>query len=317
MRRLPGGLRRAIADFSFVYSALYPDFVYPPATGPYASFAEELERIRTMEPVLAAFEFTRPLYDHEGVRDPKKLETDAMRARVLERAAHEGGSPELARLAFEDPAALSRRFADVLEWYWTEAFSAEWKRLEPRLAASVEEAGLVIASEDLYAFLGQLSPRLRVDAQVEEFGLDLPHHHRVAITDGAPLSLVPSEYVWPHVAVNCDPPWPLALVYPAPFMVRAARPDLPPDELLRLLKAVGDGTRLRALRLVAEQPRTTQELAPLVGITEAGLSKHLRMLADAGAVEARREGYYVLYSLVPERLETLSSALLSFLRRRP
>lgn len=99
-------------------------------------------------------------------------------------------------------------------------------------------------------------------------------------------------------------------------MVRAARPELPPDELLRLLKSVGDGTRLRALRLIAEQPRTTQELAPLVGISEAGLSKHLRALADAGAIEARREGYYVLYSFVPERLEALSGALLSFLGRR-
>jgi hypothetical protein len=68
---------------------------------------------------------------------------------------------------------------------------------------------------------------------------------------------VPTVYAWPHVAVNCDPPWPLALVYPAPFMVRAARPELSPDELLRLLMAVGDGTRLRALQLVAERPRTT------------------------------------------------------------
>lgn len=316
MRRLPAGLRRAIVDFSFVYSGLYPDFVYPPATGGYASFADELERVRNMEPVLAAFEFTRPLYDHEGVRDPKKLETEVMRMRVVERAAQEGGSPELARLAFEDPGALSTRFADLLEWYWADAFAAEWKRLEPRLAASVEEAGRVIATNGLYAFLGSLSPRLRVDAAKEEFGLDLPHHHRVTVTEQTPLSVVPSAYVWPHVAVNCDPPWPLALVYPAPFMVRAARPELPPDELLRLLKSVGDGTRLRALRLIAEQPRTTQELAPLVGISEAGLSKHLRALAAAGTIEARREGYYVLYSFVPERLEALSGALLSFLGRR-
>jgi DNA-binding transcriptional ArsR family regulator len=265
-----------------------------------------------MEPVLAAFEFTRPLYDHEGARDPKKLETDGMRIRVVERAAREGGSPELARLAFEDPEALSTRFAELLEWYWAEAFAAEWKRLEPRLAASVAEAGRVIATNGLYAFLGSLSPRLRVDAGKKEFGLDLPHHHRVNVTQETPLSVVPSAYVWPHLAVNCDPPWPLALVYPAPFMVRAARPELPPDELLRVLKAVGDGTRLRALRLIAEQPRTTQGLAPLVGISEAGLSKHLRALANAGAIEARREGYYVLYSLVPERLEALSGALLSF-----
>jgi DNA-binding transcriptional ArsR family regulator len=156
---------------------------------------------------------------------------------------------------------------------------------------------------------------VRVDPRREELGLDFPHHHRVAVTADAPLSLVPSVYVWPHVAVNCDPPWPLALVYPAPFMVRQARPELPPDELLRLLRAVGDGTRLRALTLIAERPRTTQELAPLVGISEAGLSKHLRALADAGVVLTRREGYYVLYSFVPERLEPLSAALLSFLGR--
>jgi hypothetical protein len=40
-------------------------------------------------------------------------------------------------------------------------------------------------------------------------------------------------------------------------MIRAAQPEPPPDELLRLLMAVGDRTRLRALQLVAEQPRTT------------------------------------------------------------
>lgn len=103
----------------------------------------------------------------------------------------------------------------MLETYWDEAFEAEWKRLEPRLAASVEEAGRVIAGDGLYAVLGGLSPRLRVDGNKEEFGLDLPHHHRVSVTEEAPLALVPSAYVWPHLAVNCDQPWPLALVYPA------------------------------------------------------------------------------------------------------
>lgn len=71
--------------------------------------------------------------------------------------------------------------------------------------------------------------------------------------------------------------------------------------------------RLRALRLIAERPRSTQELAPLVGISEAGLSKQLRALADAGLVSSRRDGYYVLYSLVPERIAPLSDALLRYL----
>jgi DNA-binding transcriptional ArsR family regulator len=54
-------------------------------------------------------------------------------------------------------------------------------------------------------------------------------------------------------------------------------------------------------------------LAPLVGISEAGLSKHLRQLTEAGLLESRREGYYVLYSLVPERIEPLSESLRRFL----
>jgi DNA-binding transcriptional ArsR family regulator len=66
--------------------------------------------------------------------------------------------------------------------------------------------------------------------------------------------LAPSVFVWPHVNANCDEPHPLAIVYPAPFVARAALPRLPDRELLALLKALGDDTRLRALRLIAERP---------------------------------------------------------------
>ena len=60
-----------------------------------------------------------------------------------------------------------------------------------------------------------------------------------------------------------------------------------------------DPTRLQILRLVAEQPRSTEELAPLVGLSESGLSKHLSALTDAGLLSTRRQGWYVLYRLEP------------------
>jgi DNA-binding transcriptional ArsR family regulator len=104
------------------------------------------------------------------------------------------------------------------------------------------------------------------------------------------------------------------LIYPAPFVARDAQTALPSEELVRLLRALADQTRLRALKLIAERPRSTQELAPLVGISEAGLSKHLRQLADAGLVRSRREGYFVLYSIVPERIDPLTESLQRFLR---
>lgn len=55
----------------------------------------------------------------------------------------------------------------------------------------------------------------------------------------------------------------------------------------------------------------------MIGISEAGLSKHLRLLARAGLVRARREGYYVLYSVDFDRVSTLSEVVLLFLAEAP
>jgi DNA-binding transcriptional ArsR family regulator len=193
-----------------------------------------------------------------------------------------------------------------LEEYWDRAFAAEWQRLVPSLAESVSAAGREIAADGELAFLLRLAPQLRVEPAERAFGLDVPHEHRVTLTADNPLLLVPSVYVWPHVLVNCDAPWPLALVYRAPHLAESLRQPTAP-ELVRTLRALADSTRLRILQQIALRPRSTQELAPLVGLSEAGTSKHLRLLAAAGVVETRREGYYVVYSLVDEPLQTIGT----------
>jgi DNA-binding transcriptional ArsR family regulator len=300
-RRLPASLRREVDRFRFAFAGDVPDIVLPAG---FDDFETELARLRALDPRVVVLELLRPGWDHGGDRDPARLERDDLRAHARS-----------LRLAIDDPERLRDRFVALLAAYWEAGFEREWERLEPLLAEAVTDAGREIAARGLYPMLAQTSTRLRVDETREEFGIDLPHHHRVEVTEASPLLLIPSAFVWPHVRVNCDEPYPPSVVYPAPFVRREARPRLPDAELLRLLRALGDDTRLRALRLIAEAPRSTQELAPLVGITEAGLSKHLRVLAEAGIVESRRDGYYVLYSLVPERLQPLSSSVLAFLGR--
>jgi DNA-binding transcriptional ArsR family regulator len=201
----------------------------------------------------------------------------------------------------------------MLERYWREAFEEEWARIEPELAAGVSEAGHQIEQRGLYGMLRGLWPEVRSDRQAERFWLERPHDHEVSIGPGDTLLLAPSAYVWPHVRVNCDGPWPLGLVFPVSSIAREARPRIPPARLVGMLRALADDTRLRALRLIAERPRSTQELAPLVGVSEAALSKHLRVLADAGLLERRREGYYVLYRLLPGQVAGLAPGLESFL----
>lgn len=314
MRTLSPPLRKELSAFNFAFRGFVPDFGYTQASDGFASFEDELARTLASTPSAVAFAFLRPIYDHGGRRRKELLSDDGVRRQALRRARELGGDPRVAALLFDDPKELARRFELAVRGYWEEAFAAEWGRLEPLLADAVAEAGRRLAGGDVYALLSELPPRVRVDRPSEEVRIDLPHEHTVEVSDARRLTLVPSAYAWPHVHVNCDEPWPLSLIYPAPFVVQEAAPRIADAELLRLLRALGEDTRLRALRLIAQRPRSTQELAPLLGMSEAGLSKHLRRLADAGVVQARRDGYYVLYELADSRLRALSGDLDRFLR---
>ncbi len=314
MRALDPALRREIDAFGFLYRRHIPDFLVPSATGSATSFEDELAAIGRLGPELLLEELGRPLYDHGGRHGEGVYADPAVRRAMLEQAAADGeASRALAELLLDDPVELARRWSDVLAAYWDAVFADEWEQVEPLLAGAVAEAGRTLATSGIWAVLGRLPARCRVDAGRRQLVIDLPHEHDVEISEANPLVLSPSAFVWPHLRVNCDPPWPTALVYAAPSLAREAAPRVPPAELLRILRALGDDTRLRILKLVAERPRTTQELGPLVGLSTAGLSKSLRRLAEAGLVVPRRDGYYVVYSIDPERVAAVAPALTAFL----
>jgi DNA-binding transcriptional ArsR family regulator len=127
---------------------------------------------------------------------------------------------------------------------------------------------------------------------------------------------VPSHFVWPELTAVAqqdrrdgqERPTVL-LVYALAEMQREGRAPVPPEYLLKLLRSAGDPTRLQVLQLLARHPRSTRELAGLIGLTEAAISKHLKLLQDAGWVTPERRSYYVYYRLVRASLADLSQAL--------
>ena len=73
-------------------------------------------------------------------------------------------------------------------------------------------------------------------------------------------------------------------------------------EIALRLKALADPVRVRLMSLIltgSEQGCCTCDLAPLVGVTEATVSHHLKKLSEAGLVTGTREGMNVFYR--PER----------------
>jgi len=65
-------------------------------------------------------------------------------------------------------------------------------------------------------------------------------------------------------------------------------------------QTLADPTRRRIVEAMREGERQVGDIVALAGIHQSGVSRHLRILHDAGFVSVRPEGQRRLYSLRPE-----------------
>jgi ubiquinone/menaquinone biosynthesis C-methylase UbiE len=97
-------------------------------------------------------------------------------------------------------------------------------------------------------------------------------------------------------------------------MTKAAMAEL--AKLLEGLRAAAESTRLRLVALLAEGEMTVGEIAEALGQSQPRVSRHLRLLAEAGLIERLPEGAWVFYRLANGGDGgRLVGALLSFLPR--
>jgi len=78
------------------------------------------------------------------------------------------------------------------------------------------------------------------------------------------------------------------------------------------LRALGEDTRVRIMGLLLEAPLGVCEIARRIGTTHYNVSKHLRVLRDAGLLDVEKHGRERLYG-VPERIRRGRGARLKVL----
>jgi ArsR family transcriptional regulator len=69
------------------------------------------------------------------------------------------------------------------------------------------------------------------------------------------------------------------------------------EQLLSALKAAAEPTRLRLLVLCAHMDLTVSQLTQVLGQSQPRVSRHLKLLLDAGLLERQREGSWAFYRL--------------------
>lgn len=93
----------------------------------------------------------------------------------------------------------------------------------------------------------------------------------------------------------------------------AADKIAPPAATVRLYRALGDGSRLRILRILAERDRYLTEIANELELSKPTIKHHLALLRAAGLITLTEQGNLTYYSLRRDRAEEAGVELRAYL----
>ncbi|MCC5954226.1 MAG: helix-turn-helix transcriptional regulator [Acidimicrobiia bacterium] len=95
-----------------------------------------------------------------------------------------------------------------------------------------------------------------------------------------------------------------------PSLVEAPLDDAEADELATIFAALADPVRCKLVSLIAAAGEACAcDLVDPVRKSQPTVSHHTKVLAEAGLIRGERRGRWVWWSVVPERLAAVCSAL--------
>jgi DNA-binding transcriptional ArsR family regulator len=244
----------------------FPDFLSPPPAGPATTAEDQLRMIaRTPErQVLLEMEMS---------------------------AAGRETPAELTRM-LADPAGARDLLVEQMRRCWDGLLAPIWPRLRDVLAADIGHRTRRFGESGIAQVLAELHPSVAVSGS--RVLITSSHGEQIELDDRG-LLLVPSVFAC-RVGLMAVPPWQTSLVYPARGTATLWE-DVPAHDGDALAGVVGR-TKARLLRELSE-PASTSALAVRLGVAPSTISGHLRALAAAGLLTARRSGRSVHYRRTP------------------
>jgi ArsR family transcriptional regulator len=220
-----------------------------------------------------------------------------------------------AHALLNDPIRMRNQIVEHLQTMWQTVLAPEWTRVTPMLQACV----------DAYQQI-DFSGQTLVQAAESIVGHALTDDWRQKISTFDRLVCVPSAHLGPYLMkynqwrnVQANAPRTLTLLFGArqPQGIAAVSPDLSRSELLVRLVALADDTRLRVLRLIAEQGEMcSPDIIHQLELSQSAASRHLQQLTATGYLEERRREGAKCYSLNADHVDDTFRALLRYLQSK-
>lgn len=89
---------------------------------------------------------------------------------------------------------------------------------------------------------------------------------------------------------------------------------VPMKEYIKVMKAVSDPNRLKLLKILQNRVMCVCEIQALLSIAQPTVSKHLKVLEEAGLVTFTKDGLWVNYQLADGRKSPYAATVLGSLR---
>jgi DNA-binding transcriptional ArsR family regulator len=195
-----------------------------------------------------------------------------------------------------DPDGTLRRLAAVLA-----AWQGPFAEIEPRVRAMITRDVEARAADVARLSPGDLIERVTGGVRyVPEPGIER-------------VILAPSYFTRPYNFLFSRDGWRLYAYPIADTALDIHDPLEPPPAVVRLHRALGDPSRLRILRLLADGDRYLTEIAQALELSKPTVKHHMAQLRAAGLVILTEEGSLTYYSLRREGLDAVGADLRRFI----
>jgi DNA-binding transcriptional ArsR family regulator len=209
---------------------------------------------------------------------------------------------------FDDPEAFRRRFLSCLKKYYYLFFEKELRFIEPLLMRIMKRQIELSKKIGILDYIKTIHPRIKLeDEEIKLIKYTVFNFPYVKLER---VDFRISSYVAPHLLVDIQGKHCLKFTISANLEEKL---EQVPVDLSKIMKALGDETRLKILRCLYNEKNSTQEVAQELGISEAAVSKHLKLMLDAGMLHKERSGNYIHYILNKITLDSIPMNLYEYL----
>lgn len=305
-RGLSSGLKEQIERFRFLFRRPIPVFWPIQEIAHETSFQAEMEHFRGKSTEDYVRAVCSVLCGREGGLET--LSTDSeVRQKLLSIAERKPMEREYL-LEFVDRPDLSKeRLVNCLTRYWEEALRPEWPRLEEMLQVDMSMRQARLAKGDVFSVFDGLTTGLALSRDRTHLIIRRFAKAEIHLPEGEKLYLVPSTFVWPHTFIQVTSP--IVINYAVEAVQKRTKLPAPPLDTIEMFRSLGDVTRVQIVQLLRAGEKSTSQLANLLGLSEAAVSAHLKMLQKSGIVATRRVSYYVFYKLDGNALRRVQDSI--------